>query len=109
MSALRAHKPIASSALQAMLVAAYGADPLDQLICPVGEGRYSTMFQLIPVALAVLRVAAEIEPEPVEVMRWYRTTCIEHLGHLTPERLVALGRAEEVIGFLEVIRDNPFD
>ena len=109
MPALRAHKSVASSALQSMLMAAYAADPLDQLICPVAEGRYSTMFHLIPAALAVLRVAAEIEPEPAEVLRWYRATCIEHLGHLTPEKLVALGRAEEVIGFLEIIRDHPFD
>lgn len=109
MPALRSHKSVASSALQAMLVAAYAVDPLDLLICPVAKDRYSTMFHLIPAALAVLRMAAEIEPEPAEVLRWYRTTCIEHLGHLTPEKLVALGRAEQVIGFLEVIRDHPFD
>lgn len=109
MPALRVHKFTASPALQAMLVAAYAADPLDQLICPVAGGRYSTLFQLIPAALAVLRVAAGIEPEPAELLRWYRTTHIEHMGHLTPERLVALGRAEEVIGFLEAIRDAPFD
>ncbi|MHA6205636.1 hypothetical protein ACXU4B_14525 [Dyella soli] len=98
--------PIAKSSLRSLVVAAYTADPSDQLISPVGEHSYSTLFTLIPVALAVLRVAAEIEPRPAAVMEWYRATPIAELGQLTAEQLVALGRAEVVIAFLRSIRDG---
>ncbi|MEO7050039.1 MAG: hypothetical protein ABI128_00085 [Rhodanobacter sp.] len=108
MPALRAHKPIASPSLHAMLAAAYRADPVEELICPVAGNNDSTLFGLIPAALAVLRVAAQIEPEPAEAMRWYRTIRIEHLGNLTAKKLVAAGRAEEVIHFLRAILDDPF-
>ncbi|AIF48182.1 hypothetical protein [Dyella japonica] len=106
MAGIHSNTPIAKSSLQSQLLAAYAADPLDKLISPVGEHSYSTLFSLIPVSLAVLRVAAEIEPEPAAVMEWYQTTPIEELGHLTAEQLVALGRAEVVIGFLLTIRDG---
>ncbi|MEO9229747.1 MAG: hypothetical protein ABI216_12500, partial [Devosia sp.] len=60
-----------------------------------------------PNKLAVLRAAAKIEPEPAEVMHWYRTIPIVHLSRLTAEELVAGGRADEVLGFLRAIRDDP--
>lgn len=99
----------AKPTLQAMLVAAYHVDPSDQLIAPVNEESYSTVFSLIPAALAVLRVAAEIEPDPVNVMRWYRQTRIAELGYLTAAELVSLGRTEAVIDFLSSIRDGQRD
>ena len=107
MPALHANKPDVRPSLRAMLVDAYRADPRDELICAVSDTNYSTLFHLIPAALAVLRVAAEIEPEPAEVLYWYRSTRIEQLGQLTPEKLVALGRAEELVSFLRAIRDDP--
>ncbi len=107
MPALRVHKPDVHLSLSAMLVDAYRADPLDELICAVSDTNYSTLFHLIPAALAVLRVAAEIEPEPAEVLHWYRNTGIAHLGQLSPEKLVALGCAEELVSFLRAIRDDP--
>ncbi|MCX7512257.1 hypothetical protein [Frateuria sp. STR12] len=54
----------------------------------------------------VLRVAAEIEPSPAALMEWYQRTPIHELGDLSAEQLVALGRAEMVIGFLRSIRDG---
>jgi len=89
--------------LQSLVHAAYHADAADPLISPMGDDSYSTLFGLIPVTLAVLRVAAEIEPDPVEVMEWYRSTPILELGGLSAEQLVALGRVEAVIGFLRAI------
>jgi hypothetical protein len=92
-----------------MLVAAYHVDPCDQLISPVGEESFSTVFSVIPAALAVLRVAAQIEPDPADVMRWYRQTRIAELGHLTAAELVSLGRAATVIEFLDSVRDGSRD
>lgn len=93
----------APAQLQSLLYAAYHADAADPLISPVGDDSYSTLFGLIPAALAVLRVAAELEPDPVEVVEWYRATPIRELGGLSAEQLVALGRVEAVIGFLRAI------
>jgi hypothetical protein len=104
-STTRSAKP----SLQAMLVAAYHVDPSDQLIAPVGAESYSTVFSLIPAALAVLRVAAEIEPDPADVMRWYRQTRIAELGYLTAVELVSLGRTQAVIDFLSSVRDGQRD
>ena len=99
MAAIHAIPPMA---LRSML-AASRADPRDRLIAPVSDSRYSTMSGMIPTALAVLRVAAEIEPDEAEVVRWYHTTRIAELGYLTAEQLVALGRAPIVIGFLRSV------
>lgn len=87
--------------LGSLVAEAYGADPADRLISPVGEGLYSTLFGLIPAALAVLRMAAAMEPDPSALMAWYRHTPIAELGYLTAEQLVALGRAEAVIAWLQ--------
>jgi hypothetical protein len=64
------------------------------------------VFSLIPAALAVLRVAAEIEPDPADVMPWYRQTRIAELGYHTAAELVSLGRTETVIAFHSSIRDG---
>lgn len=92
--------------LQAMLDAAYHVDPRDQLVAPVSENIYSTVFSLIPAAQEVLRVAAQIEPDPADVMQWYRQVRITELGHLTAAELVSLGRAAAVVGFLSSVRDG---
>ena len=91
------------AALGVLLLEAYMADPRDQLISPVGNHAYSTLFSLIPSALAVLRVAAGLEADPAEVLNWYRKVPITELGNLTAERLVSMGRAETVIEFLRSI------
>lgn len=109
MTVMHSMKPAMRLSLRSMLAAAYLADPADQLIAPISEDRYSTLFSLIPVALAVLRVAVEVEPDPAEVMYWYRNTRIGELGHLTAAELVALGRAEAVIDFLRAARDGQRD
>jgi hypothetical protein len=106
MTSMSSMLPLAKPSLRSLVLAAYTADPLDPLISPVDERSYSTLFGLIPVALAVLRVAAEIEPNPAVVMDWYRWTPIRELGNLSAEQLVALGRAEMVIAFLRSIRDG---
>lgn len=95
--------------MRSLSLAAYRADPLDPLISPLEEHGYSTLFSLNPVALAVLRSAAEVEPSPAAVMEWYRTTPIRELGNLCAEELVAMGRAEMVIGVLRSIRNSGRD
>jgi hypothetical protein len=52
---------------------------------------------------AVLQLAQTIEPDPQRLMTWYRNTRIMKLDDLTAEKLVCLGRASEVIGFLKSI------
>ena len=106
MGAIPSIQRSAKRSLQAMLVAAYHVDPSGQLIAPVSAESYSTVFSLIPAALAVLRLAAEIEPDPADVMHWYRQTRIAELGYLTAAELVSLGRTETVIDFLSSIRDG---
>ncbi|HET6433740.1 hypothetical protein [Dyella sp.] len=91
-------------ALHALLLESRLDDPLDEPIAPLGEHGYTTLARVIPSALAVLRVAARIEPEPHWLMDWYRHTRIAELGHLTAEQLVAMGRAPVVIAFLQSIR-----
>ncbi|WP_431636052.1 hypothetical protein ACQVBX_01070 [Dyella sp. KULCS107] len=96
--------PVSPRALRAWLLEVHGDDPRDEPIAPLGEYGYSTMVRTIPAALAVLRVAARLEPEPEWVMDWYRHTRIAELGHFTAEQLVAMGRAPVVIAFLQAIR-----
>ncbi|RUL78994.1 hypothetical protein [Dyella choica] len=55
---------------------------------------------------AVLRVAAEIEPRPDELMNWYRQVRICQLGNLTAEMLVSMGRTAEVLEFLRSISER---
>jgi hypothetical protein len=92
--------------LPSLVYAAFHADPHDRLIAPVGQHRYATLFGIIPDALAVLRAAASIESDPNQVMAWYTGTRIMELGDLTAEKLVAIGRAEEVVSFLLSIGDG---
>ncbi|WP_267226186.1 hypothetical protein [Dyella silvae] len=83
-----------------LLPQAYATDPHDRIICAVGRDAYSTIFGLIPTALAVLRIAAEIEPVPCLLLDWYQNDPIDELGGYTAEQLVSMGRGEAVIGFL---------
>lgn len=54
----------------------------------------------MPAALAVLRMAAALEPDPVEAMAWYRSVPIAVLDGLTAATLVRRGRAPAVLAFL---------
>jgi hypothetical protein len=98
-----------SAPIESLMAAAYAADPRDRLIAPVGDGAYSTLFGLIPEALAVLRVAAEIESDPDELLNWYSRSLISELGHLSAKQLVSLGRAVDVINFLRNAQDGVRD
>lgn len=90
--------------LRTLLFEAYSNDPGDEPISPLGEHGYATLSRVIPSALAVLRVAAHIEPVPERVLDWYRHTRISELGFFTAEQLVGMGRAPVVIDFLQSIR-----
>jgi hypothetical protein len=109
MKASHASRPATGASLRALLSAAYQADPRDRPISPIGECDYSTLFGRIPAAQAVLRVAAQIEPEPAAVVEWYRQVRIAEFGHLTAEQLVSFGRAEAVVAFLCSVRDGERD
>jgi hypothetical protein len=54
----------------------------------------------VPAALAILRLAAALEPDAVEAMIWYRSIPIAVLDGFTAAELVAQGRAAAVITFL---------
>src|SRR5690606_1464148 len=70
-AATTAHRR-ATPSLHSLVDAAYHADPADRLIAPVGDNSYSTLFNLIPATLAVLREAAGVEPDPRSMKHWYR-------------------------------------
>lgn len=61
------------------------------------------VVSLAPAAQLVQRIAARIEPDPREVMHWYRKVPITELDQLTAAELVVAGRAEAVIKFLQAI------
>lgn len=105
MAILQTMRRHSAPSLPNMIVRAYSHDPRDRVICAVGGGRYSTLTEIIPAALAVLRVAAEIEPTPARLLDWYQHDAISELGCLTAEQLVSLGRADTVIAFLQSIHD----
>lgn len=109
MTGVTSARRLAVPSLRSLIDAAYLVDPADQLIAPIGDSSYSTMFNLIPAALAVLREAANIEPDPLAMKDWYRQAAIAELGYLTAEQLVALGRAAAVISFLRSIRNGTRD
>lgn len=76
---------------------------------PFDEAGHGTSLDPVTAILTVLRVAAQIEPDPVEVGIWYRRIRIAELGGLTARQLVSLGRAGEVVGFLLSIRNGRRD
>lgn len=94
---------VRDSFVDRMLRRAYAAAPQDRIICAVSGDAYSTIFGIIPTALAVLRVAAEVEPVPSRLIDWYQNDPILELGSLTAEQLVSIGRGEAVINFLRRI------
>ena len=104
-AATTAHRR-ATPSLHSLVDAAYHADPADRLIAPIGDNSYSTLFNLIPATLAVLREAAGVEPDPRSMKHWYRPVPIAELGYLTAEQLVALGRTPAVIAFLRAVRSG---
>ncbi|MGC1550091.1 MAG: hypothetical protein WA777_16335 [Rhodanobacter sp.] len=95
-----------NASLKLLLVAAYSVDRSDRLLSPVGNNAYSTLFSVIPASLAVLRVAAELEPDAEKLMTWYEKVCIAELGQQTASKLVSCGRAETVIIFLRSIQSG---
>lgn len=99
-------RPLSRSALRELVFAACVADPCGEPIAPLGEHGYATLFRVIPSALAVLRVAAQVEPEAESLIDWYRYTTVAELGHLTPEQLVGMGRAPLLVAFLLAVRDG---
>jgi hypothetical protein len=109
MREVKPHKPLTRPSTRSLLASLYAVDPSDCLISQVNESSYSTLFHLIPVELAVLRAAAELEPNPALVITWYRETPIAALGQLTAEQLVGMGRAELVVAFLRRIHSSAYD
>lgn len=63
----------------------------------------ATSLPLADHKLAVFRAALCVERDPREVADWYRHTCIAELGDLTAAQLVALGRVDDVMRFLEAV------
>ncbi|MBP1475918.1 hypothetical protein J7I44_16590 [Frateuria sp. MAH-13] len=51
-------------------------------------------------ALAVLRLAAVLEPDPVAAMAWYCSVPLAVLDGCTASELVRAGRVHAVLGFL---------
>jgi hypothetical protein len=89
--------------LQSLANSAVRSDLQDFIICPVGDRQFATLFGLIPDTLAVMRTAARIEPDATQLLDWYLTEKISDLGGLTADVLVNLGRAAQVIDFLNSV------
>lgn len=89
--------------LRALPPKAHLNDDGDDAPYPQGVHDCIMMSWIIPSALAVLRAAAEIEPDPERVLDWYRYTPISELGSLTAKQLVWAGCASIVIDFLQSI------
>ncbi len=70
------------------------------------EDSRSAVFDVMPTTLLVLRMAREVETDPVALASWYRDTRIAELGDLTAAQLVSLGRADDVIMFLCAVRNG---
>lgn len=81
-------------------------EPGGWLASPFDEDGYSAFFGVVPTMPVVLRMAMEVEADPVEAASWYRDTRIAELGDLTAAQLVSLGRTDEVIMFLCAVRDG---
>jgi hypothetical protein len=77
--------------------------PVAEWPLPAAQGRCdkpSPADGTIPAALAVLRLAAALEPDPIEAMAWYRCVPIAVLDGLTAAELVRQGRVHAVLAFL---------
>ena len=70
------------------------------------EDGHGAFFDAMPAMLVVLRMAREVEADPVAVASWYRDTRIAEFGDLTAAQLVAQGRADDVIMFLHAVRNG---
>lgn len=55
------------------------------------------------VLIAVIKEAARIEPDAMDLLRWYMEDPINSLGGRTAEELVASGHGELVVRFLRHI------
>ena len=58
---------------------------------------------------SVLHLALQIEPDPQRVREWLLETRIRELGNQTAAELIACGRAEEVIRFLQSVQARDRD
>lgn len=56
--------------------------------------------RLVTARLAVLEAAARIDPDPAQVVHWYRFTPIRELGELTAEAFIGSDRASDDLAFL---------
>lgn len=81
-----------STSLVRLAAKAQPATPHQRAISPVDDARTA--------ALAVLRMAAALEPDPVEAMVWYRSVPLAVLDGLTAAELVKEGRVHAVLAFL---------
>jgi len=79
------------------------AELKDSVICDICEHQFSTIFGVIPDALAVLRAAATFEPDQARLLEWFVSERIASLGELSAASLVSIGRATEVLSFLEKV------
>ncbi len=73
----------------------------------IAAGRFATRrpgYNHSDFEYIVLHIARAIEPDTEKLMAWYRGTPIMSIDALTAEKLVHLGRGNEVIAFLDCIR-----
>jgi hypothetical protein len=69
------------------------------------ESRQDGATSLSPIhhMLAVCRAARRVESDPREAAGWYLHTRIAELDDLTAAQLVACGRTDDVMRFLEAV------
>jgi hypothetical protein len=95
-----------SASEQTILLAEYRAGLVGSSLRSVKTAHRVDALKRNRFAQAILKMAAAIEPDPAESLGWYRTTPIMPMGQKTAQEMVAVGRAEEVMHFLLMIRNE---
>jgi hypothetical protein len=72
----------------------------------VTDYQHITYANVSRVLLAVINEAARIEPDAINLLRWYGEDPIESLGGRTAEQLVSSGHGELVVRFLRHINSS---
>lgn len=69
----------------------------------IAERQHLNPIDVSRILIAVINEAAHIEPDSINLLRWYAEDPIDSLGGRTAEQLVVSGHGELVVRFLRHI------
>jgi hypothetical protein len=75
----------------------------------IADRQHLNSIDVSRVLIAVINEAARIEPDSMNLLRWYAEDPIDSLGGRTAEQLVASGHGELVVRFLRHINGAAID